>query len=103
MKQTNEQGGVLNWCRRYIHPGFLVTAGLVIYIMFGTQNSVLNTYSYDREIERLKTEIALRNDTVRYYENLYHNLSTDPVTMERIVREKYHMQRPGEEVYVFTD
>ena len=31
------------------------------------------------------------------------SLNTDPSTLERIVREQYHMQRAGEDVYIIED
>ena len=38
---------------------------------------------------------------MNYYRSLNQRLDTDPQTLERIVREQYHMQRPNEDVYVF--
>ena len=35
-----------------------------------------------------------------YYLRLNRSLDTDPQSLERIVREKYHMQRPNEDVYI---
>ena len=37
-------------------------------------------------------------DTLLYYRRMNHALDTDPETMERIVREYYHMQRENEDV-----
>lgn len=90
------------WCKRYIKPGFMATLAILIFVTLGTDNSMLETYGYDQEIDELRGEIARYNDTLQYYRQLNHNLTTDPVTMERIVREHYHMQRPGEEVYIMT-
>lgn len=38
---------------------------------------------------------------MQYYRKLNAELSVNPEALERIVREQYHMQRPGEDVYVF--
>ena len=75
---------------------------MLIYIMFFTDNSVPETYVYDREIERLRLEIQAANDTLQYYRSLNRNLSTDAGTTEMVVREQYHMQRPNEDVYVIN-
>jgi len=56
---------------------------------------------YEEEITRLKAEIKQNNDTLEYYQMLNNSLSTDREEMERIVRERYHMQRTNEDVYVF--
>ena len=52
------------------------------------------------QIDELRAEIKENNDTMQYYLRLNHNLDTDPATLERIVRERYHMQRPNEDVYL---
>ena len=57
-------------------------------------------YEYDSEIERLRKEIKQNEDTMNYYRDLNNRLSTDRTTLERIVREQYHMQRPDEDVYL---
>ena len=43
---------------------------------------------------------TINRDTLEYYNKLNHSLDTDPETMERIVRERYHMQRENEDVYI---
>jgi hypothetical protein len=40
---------------------------------------------------------------MRYYRDLNSRLSSDPTTLERIVREQYHMQRADEDVYIFDN
>lgn len=100
MKRNHPSGGGA-WCRRYIRPGFMCTAALVIFVLFFNDNSILNTYEHEIEIERLKAEIQQNRDTLLYYEALNRSLDTDPETMERIVREQYHMDRPGEDVFIF--
>lgn len=60
-------------------------------------------YEYDTEIERLRREIRQNEDTLAYYRDMNNRLSTDPATLERIVREEYHMQRRNEDVYVFKN
>lgn len=99
--KTNPPFGSLQWCRRYIRPGFVATAALVVFVLFFNDNSILNTYEHEKEIDRLRTEIRQNRDTLLYYEALNRRLDTDPETMERIVREQYHMDRPGEDVFVF--
>ena len=84
MKQNLAES--LRWCRRYI------TFPLVVAVAF-----------MQEEIDQLEAEIKANNDTMHHYRALYMSLNTDPSTLERLVREKYHMQRVNEDVYVITD
>lgn len=91
---------VWTWSRRYIRFSFVVMVGVLAYVLFFNDNSVMENYTYQKEIDRLRAEISANRDTLRYYEDLNRRLQTDPETMERIVREQYHMQRPNEDIYI---
>lgn len=98
--------GVVNayrWCRRYLSGMLLLVVAFVLFVLFFNDNSIMKSYQYNREIERLKAEIKTNEDSLAHYLRLNRSLETDPATMERIVREQYHMQRPGEDVYVFEN
>lgn len=91
------------WCKRYISLPLLIVVGVVVYILFFNENSVIRIYEYEKEISRLKDEIKENRDTFEYYHQLNERLNTDRNTMEKIVREQYHMQRAGEDVYLFEN
>ena len=93
----------ISWCRRYIHWPFLSAVAVMVFLTCFNDNNVMRYYEYDVEIERLRREIKHHRDTIEYYNNLNRKLSTDPATLERIVREQYHMQRTNEDVYVFEE
>lgn len=97
---TYRNRSFIAWCRRYISFSLIAIAGLLSYILFFTDNSVPDTYVYDREIEQKKNAIKAANDTLRYYQDLNRRLTTDAGTMEQVAREQYHMQRQGEDVYI---
>lgn len=88
------------WSRRYISLNFLTMCGIIIYLCFFNDNSVTDMYRYQQEIDTKRAEIKSNLDTIRYYETMLERLRTDPETMERIVREQYHMQRPNEDIYI---
>ena len=88
------------WSRRYIRLSFLLMVGILTYIMFFGDNSIIDYYRYQQEADRLRAQIIECNDSITYYENLNRLLRTDPETMERIVREQYHMQRQNEDIYI---
>ena len=89
-----------NWCKRYIHVSFVLMVIVLGYVMLFSDNSVMDNYRYQKEIDRLKEEIALNTDTMEYYKQQLKLLSTEPEAMERIVREKYHMQRENEDIFL---
>lgn len=91
------------WCRRYISPTLLVSLAVIAVVLFLNDNSLMRTYQYQSEIAQLKSEILQYRDTLQYYESLNNSLETDGETLERIVREQYHMQRPNEDVYIFEE
>lgn len=98
--------GIVNtyrWCRRYLSGMLLLVVAFVLFVLFFNDNSIMKSYEYSREIERLKAEIKANEDSIDHYMRLNRSLDTDPATMERIVRERYHMQRASEDVYVFED
>lgn len=79
----------------------LIAVAVAAFVMFFNDNSVMNTYEAEREIDRLETIIRQEEDTLNYYRRLNASLDTDRATMERIVREQHHMQHPDEDVYLF--
>lgn len=90
----------MNWLRRYVSLTLIVFVAFILFVLFFNENSILQSYKYNRQIQALKEEIRDNEDTLRYYQEQNDKLNTDPETMERIVREQYHMQRPSEDVYV---
>ena len=52
------------------------------------------------EIKRLEREKKENRDTLNKYYELNRLLLSDKEELERVAREKYGMQRPGEDVYI---
>ena len=97
---SNRFSDIWRWCNRYFSLTLLAVAAAVVFVVFLNDNSVMRTYELEREIERLQLEIADHRDTLVHYPQLNTRLETDARTMEQIVREQYHMQRAGEDVYL---
>lgn len=89
------------WCQRYISITAILVIGLCVYVLCFNDNSLVSSHEYTRQIRELRQEIDQNRDTLAYYRQLNRSLDTDPATMERIVREQYHMQRTNEDVYIF--
>lgn len=95
-----EQGSFIVWCKRYISVSAVVIAGALVYVLFFNDNSILNHYQYEAEIDDLKAAIKVNRDSLEFYREMNSRLDTDREAMEQIVREQYHMQRPNEDIYL---
>lgn len=89
------------WCRRYLSLTLLAAVVIGALVLFFNENSLMRTMEQERRIDELQTRIQDATDTLEYYRALNRSLNTDRETMERIVREQHHMQRPDEDVYLF--
>ena len=58
-----------------------------------------------RDTVRMNRQIAvLDKDIARYEAKIeIESISNDPAFMEKYARERYHMQRPGETVYILEE
>lgn len=92
--------GFRAWAKRYISFSFLASVAIIVYLMFFTDNSVASSYSQTMRNDSLRREIEIERDSLTYYQRMNTLLSTDRGTMEQIVRERFHMQRQGEDVYL---
>lgn len=88
------------WSRRYLSLTLIVVIAFVLFVLFFNENSVMKSIEYTQQINELKRQIDNNRDSFELYRSLNHSLETDPETMERIVRERYHMQRENEDVYI---
>ncbi len=91
------------WCKRYLSFTLFICIAFVVYMLFFNDDSLKQRLAYDEEIKSLKEQIKDNQDSLEYYKEKLQMLNTDPETMERIVREYYHMQRKNEDVYVFEE
>ena len=98
MKQ--QLNSFVTWCRRYISVTFVIVLAFVFFVLFFNDNSVMHSFELNQRINELELEISENEDTLQHYRRLNLALITYAVTIERIVRENYHMQRPSEDVYI---
>lgn len=99
MKETIK--GIYQWCRRYISLTLVAIVAYIVFMLFFNENSIMKSFELNDEIASLRAEIKDNSDSLMHYNTLLQRLNTDPETMERIVREYYHMQRDNEDVYIF--
>ncbi len=89
------------WCKRYLSLTLLASIVVGALVLFFNENSLWRTVEQEQRIDELQAAISEATDTLEYYRDLNHSLDTDKETMERIVREQYHMQHPDEDVYIY--
>lgn len=89
------------WIRRYLALPTLAGLGVLAFIMFCGDNSLIHKVEYQRQIDSLQAEVDRTRDSVDYYHELNERLASDPEAMERVVREQYRMKRDHEEVFVY--
>lgn len=94
---------IYRWCRRYISLTLIVVVAFIVFMLFFNDNSIMRSMELNDEINSLKAQIKDNSDSLDYYTRQLRLLQTDPETMEKIVREYYHMQHPDEDVYVFEN
>lgn len=92
--------GFWAWCKRYLSLSLFLVIGCVVYIIFFSDYPIVETQRYRSELSQLKKEIKQCEDSLEYYRNMNKRLDTDPETMEKIVREDYHMQHTNEDIYL---
>lgn len=91
----------MKWFRRYITLPLLIALAFLAFLTFFNDNSLMHDAEYLRQERQLRQQIAQLEDTLLHYRQLNAKLDSDPAELEKIVREHYHMQRTGEDVYIF--
>ncbi len=92
-----------SWIRRYIKLPFICVVAYLLFVLFFNENSIARSIELNEIIDSMKKEIKFYKDTTNYYIMLNEQLSNNPEAMERVVREKYHMNRTNEDVYIFEE
>ena len=83
-----ERSSFIAWCKRYISVSALVIAGALCYVLFFNDNSILNHYQYEGEIDRLKAEIKVNRDSWEHYRGMNSRRDTDRADLEHRVSEQ---------------
>ena len=90
--------------RKYINIFWVVLTVVItictIFVSFSTIGDMLRIGSDRRDVER---RITLLEQQIREDSIFIEKISTSPEFMERFARETYHMQRPGETVYILEE
>lgn len=92
------------WIRRKSGLPVIVIGGVVVLLLFfNEETSVRLNMEYEQEISRLKREIKENQDSAKYYRSRREALECGTNDLEHIAREQYHMQKPGEDVFLLVE
>ena len=87
--------------RRKSHLPLIFLGTLVVVLLFfNEETSLALNMKYDKEINRLTDEIKECRDSAAYYRHQREAIIHDTEDLEHLARERFHMQRPSEDVYI---
>lgn len=78
----------------------LIGSLIVMLLFFNEETSLALNMEYDREINRLSLEIKENKDSANYYRNQKDAILHNSGDLEHLARERFHMQRPTEDVFI---
>ena len=83
-------------------PVIIVIFCFVVFALYGVVNVLRTKSALNKEITRLKQEIAKAETTRQDYESQMNNLKTTD-GIDREARNRFNLKKPGEEVAIFVD
>lgn len=90
------------WRRRRGAIPFIIIATIVVMMLFtNEETSVKTNMEYDVRINALTVQIQQNRDSAEYYRTHREAIEQGKGDLERIARERYHMQKPTEDVYIY--
>ena len=92
------------WKRRRGAIPFIVIATVVVVVLFlNEETSVKTNMEYEARINDLRKEIKHNRESAQYYKEHRLAIENGEGDLERLARERYHMQRPTEDVFVYDE
>ena len=69
-------------------------------LFFNDETSLALNMKYEKEINKLSLEIKECRDSAAYYRQQREAILHDSEDLEHLARERFHMQKPTEDVYI---
>ena len=80
-----------------------LTAVIAIFTVIVSVRTVGDMVRTNRQSRESELRIAQLESSIARDSSFIHQLTTSPDFLETFAREKYHMQRPGETVYILEE
>lgn len=92
------------WRRRRGAIPFIVIATVIVLVLFlNEETSVKTNMEYEARINDLKKEIKNNRDSAAFYHHHRMAIESGEDDLEHLARERYHMQKPTEDVFVYGE
>lgn len=85
------------------HWFFTLCTCFLFYMFFGGEFSVINILSLKRQEAELRREIKEYGDSIENFQLRIDQVSVDTEHLEKHARERLHMHRKNEDLYLFED
>jgi cell division protein FtsB len=72
----------------------------LVWMTFFDRNDFISQYTYKQELNKLKTDKEYYLQQVEENKESIHELMSDPANLEKFAREKYHMKKDDEDVFL---
>jgi cell division protein FtsB len=81
---------------------FLVTFGVLVWVLFFDKNDLLSQLDLTRQVNKLSKEKKYFTDEIQNNKKDLEELKTNPKNLEKFARENYLMKKDGEVIYVLV-
>lgn len=78
---------------------FIVLSVFIVWMLFFDENSFLNQREFDKEIDKLNSEKQHYKSEI-YKDSALIKKLEDKKELERFARERYHMKKENEDIYL---
>lgn len=95
LKQLKNKPIIKIITNRYV----LVLSIFVVWMVFFDENSLINHYDFNQEIEKLENEKDYYKSQIKQDKELINKLE-DKEQLEKFAREEYNMKKENEEIYL---
>lgn len=93
--------------KRQLKPfvNFYVIVGgfAMVWMVFFDQNNVLDRFERRAHIEQLEKDLAFYKSEKDQIQESRFMLESDAAELERFARERYHMKKDGEDLFLIVD
>lgn len=79
---------------------FLVTTAFLVWMLFFDRNDFMSQYEYSTQLGKLQEEKEFYTKEISQVQKDLEELTTNRERLEKFAREKYHMKKDNEDVYV---
>lgn len=81
---------------------FIVLATIIIVVLIlNEETSIKKNMELDAQINTLKAQIQLNKDSAEWYHQRRISVENGEDDLEQLARERYHMQKPTEDVFTY--